>query len=221
MQIANSTELVLGSNSPRRKQLLGLGGLPFSIDVADIDESHIVGESPQQYVSRLALAKAKTVASRRTPGAAVIGSDTTVALDGEILAKPIDHNDAVRMLTALRDRSHKVYTGVAVVIAGSDTANVQVIETDVPMRNYSDEEIIRYIATGDPMDKAGAYGIQNKAFSPVVNMQQCYASVMGFPVCAVHAMLGQHGIQLQQGIEQRCQATLEYRCPVFTNYLSM
>ena len=219
MQNGNGSDLVLGSTSPRRKQLLGLGGLWFKTDAADIDESLLEGESPQEYVARLALAKARTVASRSDAGALVLGSDTTVAIDGEILAKPIDEDDAWRMLRLLRGRSHQVFTGVSLVVAGTGKEYTYVVETEVPMRAYSDEEIAAYIATGDPMDKAGAYGIQNEAFSPVVNMRQCYASVMGLPICAVHSLLAGVGSGLQAGVEQRCQDTLNYTCPVFPQYL--
>lgn len=214
-----NSNLILGSTSPRRKQLLGLGGLWFKTEAADIDESVLEGETPQDYVARLALAKARTVASRSLDGALVLGSDTTVAIDGEILAKPTDEKDAWRMLRLLRGRAHQVFTGVSLVVAGTGQEFTEVVETEVPMRAYTDEEIAAYIATGDPMDKAGAYGIQNEAFSPVINMRQCYASVMGLPICAVHSLLAGAGSGLQAGVEQRCQETLNYACPVFPQYL--
>ena len=220
MQITSPPQLVLGSTSPRRKQLLGLGLLPFNVEAADIDETETAGEQPRDYVGRLALQKARKVAERAEAGVLVLGSDTTVALDGAILAKPVDEADAKRMLIDLRNRKHQVYTAVAVVVAGTSTEYMEVVETEVPMRDYSDEEIDAYIATGDPMDKAGAYGIQNASFRPVIGMRQCYASVMGFPICAVQKLLTKTGKALKAGVEERCQDLLDYQCTVFSIYLA-
>ncbi len=173
--------LVLASNSPRRRELLALGGWMFNLDVANINEDVLPGEQPAAYVERLAIQKAQAVLPRSRPEHIIIGSDTTVVLDGEILGKPADEAEARQMLTRLRGRSHQVYTGIAALRVSDQTLLSDVCLTEVPMRAYSDAEIEAYIASGDPLDKAGAYGIQHPEFQPVINMQGCYASVMGLP----------------------------------------
>lgn len=212
-------KIILASNSPRRKELLGLAMLPFTVDSADVDETVIPGEKPEEYVRRLALAKAGETAGRYGKDSIVLGSDTTVVLNDEIIGKPIDEADAARILIMLRGRSHQVYTGIAAVNIASGTIVSRVIRTDVPMRAYTSDEMSAYIASGDPMDKAGAYGIQNSDFVAKTELSGCYASVMGFPICAVASMLMASGIQLEIGIEDRCQKLIGYDCPVFPNYL--
>jgi MAF protein len=225
--------ILLASNSPRRRELFGLSGLPFVVDVADIDESLLPGEAPMEYVRRLARQKALTVAARSPVGSLVIGSDTTVVLEGGILGKPENPADARRMLLALRGRPHLVHTGISVVPGGFSGAggatsspapatlagSTDVVTTEVWMRDYSESEIDQYIATGDPMDKAGAYGIQNQSFAPVVNMRQCYASVMGLPICALATLLMKHGVAPALPVEIGCQKLLKYPCGVSHQYL--
>jgi predicted house-cleaning NTP pyrophosphatase (Maf/HAM1 superfamily) len=126
------------------------------------------------------------------------------------------------MLTRLRGRTHQVFTGVAVLRASpnqKETLLSQVVITDVPMRNYSEEEMRRYIRSGDPMDKAGAYGIQNPNFQPVADMQGCYASVMGLPLCALSVLLRQAGVTPRASVAGACQSHLRYACPVSQTYL--
>ena len=211
--------LVLASNSPRRRELLALGGWIFTLDVADINEDVHPGEEPAAYVERLAVEKAQAVLSRSQSGQVIIGADTTVVLDGEILGKPVDAADARSMLTRLRGRSHQVYTGIAVLRASDQRLFSDVCLTEVPMRNYSDAEMDTYIASGDPLDKAGAYGIQNPDFQPVINMQGCYASVMGLPLCHLTVLLRNLGLHSQADVARNCQATLNYTCPVFRSIL--
>ena len=209
----------LASNSPRRRELLAQGGWIFTLDVADINEDVQPGEEAAVYVERLAVEKARAVLPRSHPEHIIIGADTTVVLDGEILGKPVDAAEARSMLTRLRGRSHQVYTGIAVLRASDQRLFSDVCLTEVPMRNYSDTEIAAYIASGDPLDKAGAYGIQNPDFQPVINMQGCYASVMGLPLCHLTVLLRKLGVHPQADVARNCQAILNYTCPVFRSIL--
>lgn len=207
-------ELLLASNSPRRRELLALGGWPFGIQASNLDESLLPGEAPGAYVRRLALEKARAVESHAQPGQVILGADTSVVIDGEILGKPADSDHARQMLTRLRGRTHQVFTGVAAVRAGGPALSTIVI-TDVPMRPYSDEEIEQYLLTGDALDKAGAYGIQNPAFQPVAHMAGCYASVMGLPLCHLDVLLREMALPGQPGLAENCQSALNYACPVW------
>jgi MAF protein len=211
--------LLLASNSPRRRELLALGGWMFNLDAADIDETVLPGEQPAAYVERLAVEKARAVLSRSRPEHIIIGSDTTVVLDGEILGKPADEREARSMLTRLRGRNHQVYTGIAILRAEDQTLFSAVCLTEVPMRDYSDAEMDAYIESGDPLDKAGAYGIQNPDFQPVINMQGCYASVMGLPLCHLTVLLRRLDISPRADVARNCQAALRYACPVYRSIL--
>jgi MAF protein len=211
--------LILASNSPRRSQLLGLLGLPFKVRPADIDENPHANEPPVEYVRRLACQKAQAVAESQ-PGL-VIAADTIVVDDNELLGKPVDPAEARRMLVQLRGRVHQVYTGIAIGESRTGQAYDAICETDVPMRAYTDAEIEAYIATGDPLDKAGAYGIQNAAFHPVAGLSGCFASVMGLPLCHLAVGLQTFGHNLTEGLPDRCQAFLDYRCPVFSLILGV
>jgi len=162
-------------------------GLPFIVRVADVDERCQPGERPQELVGRLSRAKALHVAVQH-PQATVIGADTIVTLDGELLGKPTSPAEATEMLVRLRDRSHEVYSGVTAASPNSDAQTV-VVESTVWMRDYSDAEIARYVDGGSPLDKAGAYGIQDTSMDPVARLEGCYASVMGLPLCALTELL--------------------------------
>ena len=215
----NTFPLLLASNSPRRRQLLALGGWTFNLEVSNTDESILPGEPPESYVRRLAEAKARAVLERAGPNQVIVGADTSVVSDGEILGKPLDAQDAHNMLRHLRGRTHQVYTGIAVLRASDQALLTDVCVTDVPMRAYSDDEIEAYVRSGDPMDKAGAYGIQNPDFQPVAAMQGCYASVMGLPLCHLAVLLRQLDVTPLADIPDNCQATLSYRCPIFRSIL--
>ncbi len=178
--------LVLASTSPRRRDLLALLGIPFEVASPEVPETPGLGESPSNVVQRLSLAKARAYAGD-SPDAAVIAADTIVVLDDRILGKPVDAADAARMLRELRGRAHQVFSGVAVVAA--DLEESAVIETVVWMRDYSDAEIERYVQSGDPLDKAGAYAIQHAAFHPVARIEGCPLNVMGLPLCHIDRML--------------------------------
>ncbi len=207
--------LLLASNSPRRRQLLALGGWMFDADVSNVDETLLPGELPADYVRRLSEQKARAVLMRARAEHVIIGSDTAVIIDGEVLGKPASADEARQMLIRLRGRTHQVYTGVAVLRASDGNYWTDVTITDVPMRAYSDAEIERYIATGDPMDKAGAYGIQNPDFQPVASMEGCYASVMGLPLCSLSMLLRQAGIAPSADLAGNCQTAIQYQCPIF------
>ncbi len=212
--------LLLASNSPRRKQLLGLTGWGFRVAPADLDESVLINETPFNYVARLAEAKARAAANEAQDEQFVIGSDTTVVLEGEILAKPVDEAEAVWMLEKLRGRTHQVLTGICVLNLADDVAYTEVCVTDVPMRNFSDTEIKAYVATGDPMDKAGAYAIQHPQFKPVASMAGCFASVMGLPLCHVNKIMKRLGYHSPADVPAGCQQLLAYQCPVYHSILN-
>lgn len=211
--------LLLASNSPRRKQLLALGNWNFNIVVSDVDESQLADETPKDYVLRLAQAKALAVVEKAHPENIIIGSDTAVVDGDEILGKPKDEMDAVRMLKQLRGHTHQVFTGVAVYRVDGESMLTELCVTDVPMRNYSDDEIQAYVKTGDPLDKAGAYAIQHPDFQPVESMSGCYASVMGLPMCHVLRTLKKLDVYAMADVPLGCQTLLNYQCPVSNEIL--
>jgi septum formation protein len=206
--------LILASTSPRRKQLLALGNWNFKVIVSEIDESQRAAEKPADYVLRLAREKTLAVASKVPADSIIIGSDTSVIDGDEILGKPKDAQDAIRMLKQLRGRTHQVYTGIAVHRPGDGTMLTELSITQVPMRAYSDDEIIAYVNTGDPLDKAGAYAIQHPDFQPVHSMSGCYAGVMGLAMCHVVRMLKKLGMEPEADVPAACQNLLQYQCPV-------
>lgn len=193
--------LVLASASPRRSELLTQAGYRFAVHPAHIPEDPLDGENPIVYVTRLARQKAEAVFRELTvadggAGAirmdshsslAVLGADTTVTLDNTILGKPEDAADAARMLRLLSGRTHRVVTGVAVVTARG--AEVAAEATAVRFLTLSDEEIADYVATGEPMDKAGAYAIQGRAARWIPRIEGCYFNVMGLPLALVCSLL--------------------------------
>jgi len=216
--------LVLASNSPRRHQLLTLTNWNFQVSVADVDESQVPNETPAKYVLRLAEKKARAVTAHADQ--LILAADTTVVDGNDILGKPKDSAEAIRMLRQLRGRTHQVYSGVALLRLRDGLLLKDLCITDVPMRDYSDEEINAYVQTGDPRDKAGAYAIQHPQFRPVAmpssgreGMQGCYASVMGLPICHVLRMLRKMGIPADADVPVNCQTLLEYECPVFKTIL--
>ncbi len=216
--VTDHPTLILASNSPRRRQLIALTGLSFIVSAANVDESTRVNESPAEYVLRLAETKARAI--KADVDQYVLAADTTVVDGSDILGKPADEAEAVAMLARLRGHAHQVYTGVA-LLRGSDGLLLKdICVTDVPMREYSDEEIHAYVATGDPLDKAGAYAIQHPEFHPVASMSGCYASVMGLPLCHVVRMMREMGVTTNNDVTSGCQQLLEYQCPVFSSILN-
>ena len=204
--------ILLASNSPRRRQLLSLTGWLFAVCATDVDESQHANESPSDYVLRLAETKARAV--HADADQVVLAADTTVVDGTDILGKPKDSAEATAMLKRLRGHSHQVYTGVAVFRPSDGHLLTDLCVTDVPMREYSDEEIEAYVQTGDPLDKAGAYAIQHPEFQPVARMDGCFASVMGLPDSHVIRMRREIDLQPRTDFFVPCETLLEYKCPV-------
>ena len=206
--------LLLASNSPRRRELLSLGKWVFSISVSSVDESQQTGEAPADYVLRLAEAKARAATPNARPEHILIGADTTVVDENRILGKPKDAAEATAMLKLLRGHTHQVYTALAVLRMRDERLVSDLCVTDVPMRRYSDEEIEAYVASGDPLDKAGAYAIQHAKFHPAENLRGCFASVMGMPLCHLLRVLQKMEAEVDTSIPAACQSLLQYQCPV-------
>jgi nucleoside triphosphate pyrophosphatase len=173
----NGPTVILASASPRRRELLRLVGIEHVVMPADIDETQVPGEAPAVHAERLAREKAGAI---QRDDAVVIGSDTIVVVDGDVLGKPGDYDEAAAMLRRLSGRSHVVMTGVAVAWRGRMSSGVE--EVGVTFRALSDDEIRRYIETGEPMDKAGAYGIQGFGATIVDRVDGDYFAVMGLPL---------------------------------------
>lgn len=180
--------LILASASPRRRELLGQIGLEFTVVTADIDETPQPGEVNTDYTLRLAEAKARAVLALH-PDAVVIGADTTVGVDGDLLGKPRDGADAARMLRLLRGRGHQVTTAVAVLTRDETLTAAET--TNVVFSEMTDTDISTYVATGEPMDKAGAYAIQGRAAQWIPRIEGDYSNVVGLPLARLATLLGQ------------------------------
>lgn len=203
--------LILASASPRRRELLAQAGYAFQVRPAHVNEDVRAGEDAIAYVARLAREKAQTVFEATGDATAVVlGADTTVTVDGQILAKPEDEADAARMLRMLSGRTHRVMTGVAVATGSGGVdlppgtpehrvltprVEVAVEVTGVRFVTLSDEEIAAYVATGEPMDKAGAYAIQGRAGRWIPRVEGCYFNVVGLPLALVTTMLEAVGVR--------------------------
>ena len=184
--------IILASKSPRRQQLLRQLGVEFTIQTADIDETMLPGRKPKDEVARVSALKARAVVC--APDDLVISADTIVVADNMILGKPKNEADASKMLRLLSGRAHTVMTGLSV--RRGDTVRTEVIQTSVWFRDLTNGEIARYIATGEPMDKAGAYGIQGLAGLFVERLDGDYFSVMGLPICKLGEMLRSFGVTI-------------------------
>ncbi len=188
--------IILASASPRRRELLAALGVVFEVVPSHVDESTDEGD-PAPVAELLAVRKAEAVAALTStpPGAVVIGSDTVVVLDGRMLGKPSDAAEARAMLTSLRGRAHEVVTGVAVALDGRVVSDH--CRTAVHMRDYKDDAIEAFIASGSPFDKAGGYAIQDETFAPVARFEGCRCNVVGLPLATLRALLGQVGVATQ------------------------
>ena len=191
---------ILASGSPRRRELLSMLGIPFEIQIAQIDETMRPGADPAEEVARICKNKAMAVLPRTAPGDLILAADTIVCIDGKILGKPKTPDEAVRMLRRLSGRTHIVRTGVTVLQGAQCVTEVE--QTEVHFRALGDEEIARYVATKDPMDKAGAYGIQGQGALFVQGICGDYYNVMGLPLCRLGLILKQFGISLLGGAAQ-------------------
>jgi septum formation protein len=183
--------LILASASPRRRELLTQAGYRFQVEASSVAESRRPGEDAIRFVTRLAREKAEEVFARHQSSAeavTVLGADTVVVCDGEVMGKPVDASEAERMLLLLSGRTHQVVTGVAVVWA-SGSAEVAAELTQVTMRTISPEEVSDYVAGGEPMDKAGAYAIQGYAGRWIPRISGCYFNVVGLPLALVASLL--------------------------------
>lgn len=183
--------LVLASASPRRRELLAAAGFDFDVDPAEVDETPERDEPPSSYVIRVARHKAEAAAARN-PDRPVLGADTVVVIDNELLGKPSDADDASRMLTRLSGRTHDVLTGVALAVGGRVYTEVE--RTTVSFANLTAEDIASYIASGEPLDKAGGYAIQGLASRFVLRIEGSYSNVVGLPVAAVLHLLDRAGV---------------------------
>jgi len=193
--VDNSQHIILASGSPRRRELLSLLGLPFEVITSEADESTPSDFTPEQIVRSLALRKAEAVvASVGERNAVIVGSDTIVVLDNTVLGKPVDELDSKSMLTRLQGRNHKVYTGVACIGLSQGKTIVEHRVTSVTMRAMTEDEIVAYIATGEPADKAGSYAIQGLGSTLVERIEGCYFNVVGLPLSLLGEMLSEFGI---------------------------
>lgn len=204
--------LVLASSSPRRQQLLTLLGIDFRIKPAEVDERILTDEKPEQYVLRLAHNKVMSIAPDLPAHRIVIAADTAVVDGDQILGKPENAEQASQMLRHLRGRCHYVYTGLAARDGNSERVISELCVTEVHMRQYKDIEIADYVASGDPLDKAGAYAIQNRGFNPVEELNGCYANVVGLPLCHLVEMLTKFQIHITNDITIGCRTTKGYKC---------
>ena len=188
-------DIILASNSPRRKDLLRQIGLDFSIAPVDVDERVLPNEAPEGYAVRVALDKARLAASLAGAGI-VIAADTIVVVDDEILGKPADASDAERMLKILSGKAHRVITGLAVMDAATGRTLTRTSITRVWFRRLAQQEIKSYVATGEPLDKAGAYGIQERGALLVDKIDGCYFNVVGLPLSLLGKLLRDFGIDM-------------------------
>lgn len=213
--------IALASTSPRRRELLALTGAKFTLVAAPVDETPQPGETPEVFVRRISRAKAETAAGQLLPGipTLVVAADTVVVSEGRIVGKPADAATAVDTLSSLRGKVHSVLSAVTIIDTASGLTLTDLACTEVPMRDYGDDEIAAYVASGDPLDKAGAYAIQHAGFHPVEGLSGCYANVMGLPLCHLTRTLRQAGVALSANVPDACQGFTGYHCPVYESIL--
>lgn len=197
MSDQNSPRILLASASPRRRHLLDQIGVAYRVQPADIDESPLDGEAPEPYTMRIAREKVETGALGRLDGEIVLGADTSVVVSGRMLGKPTDEDEAFKMLSMLSGNTHQVHTAVAVMEANGTIESV-LNTSDVEFADMDDEWIRSYIATGEPMDKAGSYGIQGWAGCQIRRVSGSYSSIMGLPLFETARLLGNAGLNLPQ-----------------------
>ena len=221
-------QFILASQSPRRRELLQLLGVPFKATAANADEESITEPNPVINVVQTARLKADLIANQINSlqaGTLILAADTTVAFNDRMLNKPANDDEAWLMLQQLRNTHHEVHTGVVLLAPGSGRIWQGVSTAVVTMRNYSDVEIEAYVASGDPLDKAGAYAIQHPTFKPVAELQGCYCNVMGLPICdlmlAIKQFVGTTSFaQNQVDLTAVLQAHHHYPCPTLHTLLN-
>jgi septum formation protein len=194
-EVAPAPLLILASGSPRRRMLLREAGFAFRIVVPDVDESTAPGELPEDVVARLALDKARAALAKTAPGERVLAADTVVAIDGEILGKPRDPAHAVQMLLQLAGRTHRVFTGFALLARDPALEEHGVEESHVTFRPIGADEAEAYVATGEPLDKAGAYAAQGRGAGFIARIQGSRSNVIGLPMERVVPILERWGLE--------------------------
>jgi len=204
-------KIILASGSPRRKELLSTLEIPFEIITSGVSEEVDPTLDPVEMVKVLAEMKATAVAKKIHEGL-VIGSDTTIAFKGSTLGKPANPKDAKRMLEMLRNEKHQVISGIAIIDSSSMRIEAGTVTTSIRMRNYSDQEVNDYIATGEPMDKAGSYAIQGKGSSLVAEIEGCYNNVVGFPLCELVKLLEKFAVSVNSR-DSVCKLPSGDACP--------
>lgn len=209
------SKIILASGSPRRQQFLRDLELDFEIITADIDETPHPNEDPIVLVRRLAESKAQAVAAK-CADCLIIAADTMVALESELLGKPTDADHARVLLTQLRNRPHHVHSALSMALVDGNGAVTQqatkINSSAIYMRDYSDAEIDAYIASGDPLDKAGAYAIQSPTFAPAEKLDGCISSVMGMALVDLVAMLGEFGVHVEREVRPICEGHAAFPC---------
>ena len=209
--MTHNVPLILGSGSPRRQELMRLLDVPFEVRTPAVDERVMPDEAPADAPQRISRLKAESVVNEIGEGV-VVAADTIVVHKGDILGKPRDASQAGAMLRRLRGERHLVLTGVTVMDAATGKRITELCETKVWLRDMDDAEIEAYVASGDPMDKAAAYAIQNTDFAPVTRVVGCPANVMGLPMCHVARNLRRLGVTLPPTSPTRCEIRYGYLC---------
>lgn len=216
-------EFILASKSPRRRTLLRNLVDPFLVIDPDIEEKGTPNETPVDLVRRIASDKAlhggEMISLSSISNAWIIAADTIVVDGDQIIGKPKGEKDAARVLKKLRGKTHQVLSGIALYNPGGSDPQIEVVCSEVEMREYTEDEIQAYIASGDPLDKAGAYAIQNQDFDPAPGFQDCFANVMGLPLCHLAVLLRKNDLETNHQVAQRCQASIQYQCPVYRKIL--
>ena len=213
--MAMALKIVLASGSKRRRELITAFDAPVEIIPSAADERMArPGESAEDYVIQTATTKARDIARTIQSDSLVIGADTAVVMNGQILGKPVDDGEAREMLVELRGRPHRVLTGVTVIRTDTGTVASSVTSSEVVMRDYSDADIVAYVESGEPFDKAGGYAIQDPDFAPVQRLEGCYLNVVGFPVCEVKQLLDSLVVDVPLKPDWRAPEHCPDDCPI-------
>ncbi|HCU81491.1 MAG: septum formation protein Maf [Anaerolineaceae bacterium] len=219
LELDKNTQLVLASQSPRRFDLLKLFDHQFQVEPAHIDERKNNVESPHSFAKRLAISKTLKVAHSYLNDAIVIGADTIVVQDDNVVGKPDTNTKARSMLMQLQGKTHQVVTAIAIYFGNTGSTAQELCETNVKMRSMTEEEIEEYVSTGESLDKAGAYAIQNVEFRPATPLGGCLANVIGLPLCHMSRALYKNNISVDKNIAEKCQEHLGYDCPIYESIL--
>ena len=215
-----SPPIALASRSPRRREMLSWLGLAYESLDGSIDETPLPGEDPRGHVLRVAEEKALAAARELEGNWTIISADTVVVDEGTILGKPANAEDAARLLEKLNGREHFVDSGLIIYNLDDRSINKALCESRVQMRSITSEEILDYVSSGDPLDKAGAYAIQNRDFNPVPEFSGCMANVMGLPLCHLLRELKDRRVLIKKNPSEVCNEQLGYDCPIWERVLA-